>query len=59
MAGESPTYLAAEEMLHLMLAHATNGEAPTTDYKRCRSVLLDDPGHVPSVGVGAGRTERS
>lgn len=43
MASESPTFLAAEEMLHLMLAHATGGEAPDAAYKRCRKVLLDDP----------------
>jgi hypothetical protein len=30
-------------MLHLMLAHATGGEAPDAAYKRCRKVLLDDP----------------
>jgi hypothetical protein len=43
MGSESPTFLAAEEMLHLMLAHATGGEAPDAAYKRCRKVLLDDP----------------
>lgn len=43
MATESPTYLAAEEMLHLMLAHGTGGEADPGDYKRCRKGLIDDP----------------
>jgi hypothetical protein len=43
VAGESPTFLAAEELLHLMLAHSTGGDAPTADYKRCRKVLVDDP----------------
>jgi hypothetical protein len=43
VAGESPTFLAAEELLHLMLAHSTGGEAPPAEYKRCRKVLLDDP----------------
>jgi hypothetical protein len=39
---ESQTFIAAEEMLHLMLAHATGGEAPVVDYKRCRKTLMED-----------------
>lgn len=39
----SPTYTAAEEMLHLMLAHATGGEASDADYKKARHRLLSDP----------------
>lgn len=50
MPAESATYIAAEELLHLMLSHATGGDAPPADYKRCRRVLLNDPataGHLP------------
>ena len=43
MARESPTLVAAEELLHLMLAHATDGIVSAADYKRCRQALLDDP----------------
>jgi hypothetical protein len=50
MPGESPTLIAAEELLQLMLSHATDGDAPVADYKRCRGVLLKDPtasAHLP------------
>ncbi|MCD6726892.1 MAG: hypothetical protein LT070_06585 [Solirubrobacteraceae bacterium] len=50
MPSESLTLIAAEELLQLMLSHATDGDAPITDYKRCRGTLLKDPaasGHVP------------
>lgn len=43
MAHESATMLAAEELLHMMLDIATGGEAPASEFKRCRRVLLDDP----------------
>ena len=42
MPGESATFIAAEEMLHLMLARATGGEASVADYKRCRKLLIED-----------------
>jgi Abortive infection C-terminus len=42
MAPESPTLLAAEEMMNLMLARATGGDAPPAEYKRCRTVLTRD-----------------
>lgn len=43
MATESPTYEAADEMLHMMLGLATDGDVPTGEYKRCRKALIDDP----------------
>ncbi|HEY6882197.1 MAG TPA: abortive infection family protein [Polyangiales bacterium] len=50
MPSESPTLIAAEELLQLMLSHATDGDAPVGDYKRCRGVLLNDAAakeHLP------------
>jgi hypothetical protein len=50
MPGESPTFIAAEELLNLMLSRATGGEVKPADYKRCRSLLMNEPAastHLP------------
>jgi hypothetical protein len=47
---ETDLLLAAEDLLNLMLAHATGGEAPAVDYKQRRRALMDDVGasrHLP------------